>query len=660
MVETLADIGGLLEADGAFEGYQLVTVDRESLVVQRGSTSAALLALPSLWRDEERVARAIASCGFQGTLLVCLGSHEQMALVPGIRRQSPTTCLALPTSPEMLGAMLGINLDTVETQMRAKERGQLAERYRFELGELIAIANAINSERDINRLLGLILEKSRYVTGADAGSIYVLVPDLETEEKLRSFIPERPEGARGPQLLRFEVAQNESLAIDFRSFTIRVSSRSIVGAAVLRREVINIPDLHDLGRHNPWGVEHDRSFDEHTGYQTRSVLTVPLINHRDQVIGVLQLINKKTTPGKPLIGSDFQTKVVPFDDHSVELCKTLASQAGISLENALLYNELQQVFEGFVDASVQAIESRDPTTSGHSRRVADLTVGLAEVVCGEERGPYGTVVFNSDDIKAIEYAGLLHDFGKIGVPEAVLVKARKLYDWQRDMIVVRFDYIRQWLRSETMRKKLDLVRHGEGAGLLQALDEALAKKEDYLDLCVATVLEANQPTVMDQDRPALLKDIANQTYIDPRGETLPYLHNHEMQCLSIMRGSLNSVERGQIESHVVHTFNYLCSIPWGPRFGQIPKIAGAHHEKLDGTGYPNGKTSMQIPVQAKMMAIADIFDALTASDRPYKKAVHWKRALDIIGMEMKAGKLDPELVRLFTEARVYRRVITEE
>jgi HD-GYP domain-containing protein (c-di-GMP phosphodiesterase class II) len=629
--------------------YRIVGVEEESAAVQRVKDgAAAVLALPSLWGDEERTARAVAACGIQGTLLVCLGSHEEMERVHDLPRKTSTVCLALPTSDVMLKASLGTSLDLVASQLKAKERGQLAERYRFELGELIAIANAINSEHDINRLLGLILEKSRYVSGADAGSIYVLIPD-----------PKKPR-RKHERLLRFEVAQNESVDVDFRSFTVKVSRRSIVGAAVIRREVIHIPDLYRIDEHNPWGVEHDSSFDERTGYRTRSVLTVPLINHRDQVIGVLQLINKKTTPGQPLkTPEDFQEKVVPFDEHSIELCKTLASQAGISLENALLYNELQVVFEKFVGASVQAIEARDPTTSGHSERVAKLTVGLAEVVCKVESGPYAATVFNSDDLKAIEYAGLLHDFGKIGVPEAVLVKARKLYDWQRDLVLARFDYIRTWLHNQALQKKNELLRRGDTAGL-QALDDAVDKQEQYLELCVSTVIDANQPTVMDKDRPALLKEIAQQTYVDPRGETRHYLTPDELECLSIARGSLSTSERGQIEKHVKNTYEYLCSIPWGPRFAEIPKIAGAHHEKLDGSGYPEGRTSLEIPVQAKMMAIADIFDALNASDRPYKKAVPWRRALDILGYETKEGKLDPELMRLFVEAKVYRLTASDE
>jgi hypothetical protein len=329
------------------------------------------------------------------------------------------------------------------------------------------------------------------------------------------------------------------------------------------------------------------------------------------------------------------------------------------LENALLYNELQQVFEGFVDASVQAIEARDPTTSGHSRRVAILTVGLAEAVDREESAPFRLERFTEDDLKAIEYAGLLHDFGKIGVPEAVLVKARKLYDWEREMILARFDYIRQWRRSETLTKKLALVQQGEEASMtrLSALDDALQKQEEYLDLCLSTVLEANLPSVMDQDRPRMLKEIAQHTYIDPRGESRPYLSIGELECLSIARGSLSAAERDQIQSHVEHTYNYLQSIPWGVRFSQIPRIAGDHHEKLDGTGYPKGKLSGNIPIQAKMMAIADIFDALTASDRPYKKAVPVERALDILKSDVSGGKLDADLFRLFIDAGIYKRVL---
>jgi HD-GYP domain-containing protein (c-di-GMP phosphodiesterase class II) len=568
-----------------------------------------------------------------------------MVEVPSLASKGATVaCLPLPTLVPVLDSVLRSALEVTDALHRAQQRGQLAARSQFELGELINIAGAINSERDIKRLLGLILEKSRDVTGADAGSVYVLVADTDSPQQ---------------RALRFEVAQNESLPVDFESFTMPISERSIVGAAVLRREIINIPDLYELDQHNPWGVSHDRSFDERTGYQTRSLLSVPLINQLDEVIGVIQLINKKRTPGKRLTAPEDFTEVIPFDEHSVALCRTLASQAGISLENALLYDELRQVFEGFVEASVQAIEARDPTTSGHSRRVADLTVGLAEHINGLNDGPYRQLRFTHQDLQALEYAGLLHDFGKIGVPEAVLLKAEKLHEHARDLILARFDYIRQCERSEALARKLELASQCSSEWKLKAgaIDDALARRESFLDSCVATILAANRPTLLPERTSEALQQIASERYVDPRGESHPYLQPWELECLSISRGSLSAAEREQIESHVIHTFNYLCSIPWGKRFRDIPAIAGAHHEKLDGTGYPRHKSADDISIPARMMAIADIFDALTASDRPYKKAVPCDRALDILAEEARRGKLDKDLLQLFISARVYERVL---
>jgi HD-GYP domain-containing protein (c-di-GMP phosphodiesterase class II) len=519
----------------------------------------------------------------------------------------------------------------------------LASRYRYELGELMAIATAINSERDLHKLLDLILEKSRYITEADAGSVYVVVDHPEHLET---------------RALRFEVAQNDSISVDFKAFTVPVSRRSIVGAAVITREVINIPDLYGLSAANPLGIEHDRSFDKHTGYQTRSVLAVPLITQQEEVIGVLQLINKKLDPARRLQSpTDFEEVVVPFDDRSVSLCKTLATQAAISLENALLYEELREVFEGFVHASVTAIESRDPTTSGHSRRVADLTVGLAEVVDRIDAGPYAAVRFSGDELKEIEYAGLLHDFGKIGVPEPVLLKAEKLFPWEHELLLGRFDYLREHLRAESLRQKVEALQRGGTPVAITAIDVAMSKQLEYLDHCIAMIEEANRPSVLDSEVSNFIKEISQKTFRDPRGQMQPYLTPRELECLTVRRGSLTPAERDQIESHVVHTFRFLCTIPWGRALRRIPEIARDHHEKLDGTGYPAGKPEGEIPVQAKMMAIADIFDALTASDRPYKKAVPVDRALGILGDEVRTQKLDPDLYRLFVEAKVFQRVI---
>lgn len=529
----------------------------------------------------------------------------------------------------------------------AQDPDKVADDARF-ARELIAIARAISTERDIGTLLGLILEKSRAVTGADAGSVYIVEGQgLQPAERT----------------LRFMVSQNDSVHIDFREFTLRIDDSSIVGRAVSSQKLINIPDLYALDQpdKNPWGFKHDKKFDRKVGYQGRSMLTVPMINQRDEVIGVIQLINK-LKPGAPKLSkpSDFDEWVVPFDARSEELAMTLASQAGISLENTLLYEDIRRLFEGFVNASVTAIESRDPTTSGHSQRVATLTCGLAEMVDRETSGPFSEVRFSHDDLKELEYASLLHDFGKVGVREKVLVKAKKLYEPDRELLIARFDYIRKSLEAEQYRRKLELVVR-EGAAQAERrfaeLDEELRRKLAELDEYVQFVLKANEPTVLAEGSFERLGEIAARTYVDGRGQIHPYLTSSEVAALRLPRGSLTTEERLEIESHVVHTYNFLENIPWGRRLGKIPTIAGSHHEKLDGSGYPRGLKAAEIRIETRMMTIADIFDALTASDRPYKKAVPVARALDIIGYEVREGKCDADLFRLFVDSKVWHRVI---
>ena len=514
---------------------------------------------------------------------------------------------------------------------------QDASRYRFELNELMEIARAINSERDPTSLLGLILQKSRLITGADAGSIYVVEPH-----------PARP----GERLLRFEVAQNDSVDMELDSITMEISRRSVVGAAVLGREAIRIPDMKYLEQGNPWAVAHDRSIDQHSGYQTRSMLTVPLVNNREEVIGVLQLINKKAEDSGPLrTEQDFDERVLPFDQRSVELCCTLASQAAISLENTLLYAELKQVFEGFCTASIQAVEARDPSTSGHSRRVADLVVAMAAAVNRAEDGPFAEVTFSAEQLKTLEYAGLLHDFGKIGVDEQVLIKANKLHDWERDLILARFDYIRQWLRAENLQRRLS---HGDAEGAAELAAE-LSRRLAAMDTCTEDLLEANRPSPLDPERQQRIRQLAHETYVDSSDSPQPYLRPEEVESLCTGRGSLSREERQHIESHVIHTFNFLVTIPWGRSLRDIPAIAGDHHERPDGSGYPQGKSSREISLAARMMAIADVYDALTSADRPYRRALSPEVALKILGEEAERRHLDPELLSLFVEQKIYLR-----
>jgi HD-GYP domain-containing protein (c-di-GMP phosphodiesterase class II) len=351
---------------------------------------------------------------------------------------------------------------------------------------------------------------------------------------------------------------------------------------------------------------------------------------------------------------------MPFDERSEELLGMVAAQAGVSLENAMLYDDIRHLFEGFVKASVEAIESRDPTTSGHSRRVADLTVGLAKVVDGETHGPYKDAFFSREDLRELEYASLLHDFGKIGVRERVLVKAKKLYDEALDAIRRRFDYVAKCCENDVLCRKISVLERGGTSDELTRLDKELLERKVELERSFTTILTANEPSVLAQGDFERISEIAKETYVDLRGDVQRLLTDEEVEALSVRRGSLTTQEFDEIRGHVSHTFRFLSQIPWGKALRRVPIIAGAHHERLNGTGYPNRLRAEEIPVQSKMMSISDIYDALTASDRPYKKAVPVERALEILDFSVKDQHVDADLVRIFREARIWERALARE
>ncbi|MFI5308817.1 MAG: HD-GYP domain-containing protein, partial [Polyangiales bacterium] len=520
----------------------------------------------------------------------------------------------------------------------AVDRIEQLARYRYERGELVEIARAITRERDIDRLLGLILEKSRYVTGADAGSIYVV--DGERSD---------PNGQR----LQFKLSQNDSMSYEARSFEMPVSKSSIAGAAVVTREPINIADVYDLDPSVPYAF--DRSFDLRMGYRTVSMLAVPMISAEDEVIGVIQLINKKRNPRARLRSpEDFAREAIAFDEPSEELLLALAAQAGIALENALLYAEIRTIFEGFVRASVQAIEQRDPTTSGHSQRVSVLSCRLAETVDRDDSGLYRDAHFSRRDLQELKYASLLHDFGKIGVREQVLVKAKKLYPHERDAIRARIDYALKAAELDALAERLELIEAGAGGSDIERTAQRYEERRVRMHEAWELVERANEPSVLREGDFSRITEIAAISYRDARGQMRSLLDPDEVIALQITRGSLSPSEIDEIRSHVVHTYNFLAKIPWGKSMRRVPEIARAHHEKLNGGGYPQGIPGAAIPLQSKVMTVADIYDALTASDRPYKRALPVDRAMQILDLEVKDGNLDAELVRIFREAEVFK------
>src|SRR5208282_1496826 len=369
--------------------------------------------------------------------------------------------VSVNASREELEKTLGIAFENIELAAReraAREELETAEREREQLNE---IGIALSSQRDVRELLNLILAKAREITRADAGSLYLIEEDAD-----------------GRRHLRFMLTQNDSLDFPFQEFTLPLTEDSMAGYTALRGEVLNFADAYKIPPGRPFRFN-DR-YDRESGYRTQSLLTLPMRNAKGEVLGVLQLINAKDTPAARLHNeADVAKHVHPFHERSVRLALSLASQAAVAYENRKLYNDIQTLFEGFVKAAVTAIEQRDPTTSGHSLRVAAYTQGLAEIVDQVSTGPYSASHFDREQMKEIRYAALLHDFGKVGVREDVLVKAKKLYPWQLDLVKSRFDFISKGIEAGTALKKLELIleRGREAtASELAALDKEFAHR----------------------------------------------------------------------------------------------------------------------------------------------------------------------------------------
>jgi HD-GYP domain-containing protein (c-di-GMP phosphodiesterase class II) len=566
------------------------------------------------------------------------------------------------TPPALLERMMENALDHIRLLDSRRELNQKLGDAVREISELNQIGAALSAEHDTEKLLDLILTKLRAITQSDAGSLYIVeaaesdaeisAPAADESGKLIMRQHKEPR-----KRLRWKLVQNDTMAVPFREATMEISPKSIAGYVALTGETVNLADAYRLPPNVPYTI--NRKFDEDSGYRTKSILGVPMRNQKDEIVGVVQLINAKRDWRVRLDSVAAVTaQVVSYTMRMQEIAASLASQAAVALENSQLYAAIQAMLEGFVRAAVIAIEARDPTTSGHSFRVANLTVGLAEAVDRVDSGPMAGVHFTRNEMKEIRYASLLHDFGKVGVREEVLVKAKKLYPSQRDLVEQRFHFVKRTLEAENSKKRIDyMLKEGREAyqKMLPEFDKELEDRLRELDHYLEMVLKSNEPTVLPEGSFERLLDLAARQYQDFGGEEKPLLSNDEVRLLSIRKGSLDDSERQQIESHVVHTYNFLQQVPWTKEIRNIPGIARGHHEKMNGTGYPYKLRAPEIPVQTRMMTISDIFDALAAADRPYKRAVTLDRALEILGFAVKDGELDPDLHRVFVEAKVFEK-----
>jgi HD-GYP domain-containing protein (c-di-GMP phosphodiesterase class II) len=545
--------------------------------------------------------------------------------------------IALPAdaSQSSLRELLRVAMENIALKHQVTQLEDQARRQHRQFEELNRIGIALSAERDIAKLQEFILTTMRQLTNADGASLWLTAV-----------------GDSGEPMLFLSASQNTSIANTYSAFKVPVNDKSVVGYTVS----VGTSQIYDDAYNPPPGKpQGGKGFDAQFGYRTKSMLTVPMRNYNDEVVGAVQLINAKRNYETRLTVDSVEAEVVSFRPEDLEMIESIASQAAVAIDNKNLLDSIQALFDGFVEASVTAIEQRDPSTAGHSGRVEALTTALAHAVTSLGAGKYRDVHLTEDQFKELRYACLLHDFGKVGVREHILIKAKKLMPGQLEVIQSRFEFVERSVQVKYATEKLEAMRGGRGSqSALDEIDKRLEDELAQLNQWMQSVVAANEPSVLPEDKASTLEFLSQQTYFDMSGMAHQMLDEQEFRFLSIRKGTLDPQERLEMEAHVTHSFHFLTKIPWTPVMRGIPEIAYGHHEKLDGTGYPRGLTGDQIPVQARMMTISDIYDALTAQDRPYKRAVPTSTAIDILHAEANDGKLDKDLLDIFLTKQIYQ------
>ncbi|MBT3202966.1 MAG: GAF domain-containing protein [Gammaproteobacteria bacterium] len=508
------------------------------------------------------------------------------------------------------------------------------------IDRLTEIGIALSAEKNTGKLLELIMMGAKALTHADGGTLYFVKDDT----------------------LTFEIISNDSLAIqmggtsgnkiEFDPLPIYLKDGTenhnvVVSHCVLSGKTINIEDAYHEEGFDFTGA---RRFDKSTGYKTQSILTFPLKDHEHEIIGVLQLINAKD----PDTG-----EVISFNDVDQHLAESLASQAAVALTQKRLLKELQVLFEAFIKMIASAIDDKSPYTGGHCRRIPVLTMMLAEAVNNVQTGPMRKFHITNKDRYELETAAWLHDCGKVVTPEYVMDKSTKLetiYD-RIHLIEMRVEVLLRDQEIAYLKACLDAQQQGH------EIDDLTTQYQKNIEEIKADLEFLQQVNVggefMTDEYISQTHSIAKRQLIDMSGKTVPLLSEEELVNINIRKGTLNDGERKVINHHIVATINMLESLPFPKHLKNVPEYAGGHHEKMDGTGYPKGLKKEEMSIQTRIMAIADIFEALTASDRPYKKGKKLSECLKIMGFMTKDNHIDADLYDIFISEKVYLKYAEE-
>lgn len=510
------------------------------------------------------------------------------------------------------------------------------------LERLNAIGVALSAERDNQRLLEMILLGAQEITNADGGTLYTITDDKK---------------------LKFEMMRNQTLGISLGGTTgkeipflplplyLDDGSQNLTTVAAyttLKNKTVNIENAYEAKDFDFSGT---RKFDEKTGYHSQSFLTIPMKNHEDEVIGVLQLINA--------LDIDNQA-IIPFSQENQSLVESLASQAAVAMTNHNLIEGLKGLFEAFIELIADAIDQKSPYTGGHCRRVPELTMLLTKAAIDAKTGPFASFKMNENELYELKVASWLHDCGKVTTPESVMDKPTKLssiFD-RVELVGQRFELLKRQAECEMLREQVQLLSKGvENKGLhtkLAELEDTLATFKRQCDEDYAFLMRANVGSeFMTADDQQRVRDIGMMTIKDSNGGTVPFLNENEIYNLGIAKGTLTAEERDIINNHIVVTINMLESLPYPKALIRVPEYACGHHERMDGRGYPKGLTREQMSIPARVMGIADIFEALTSKDRPYKKAKTLSESLMILGKMKVDHHIDPDLFDLFVRDKIY-------
>ncbi len=513
------------------------------------------------------------------------------------------------------------------------------------LERLNAIGIALSAERDHQRLLEMILLGAQEITNADGGTIYTM--------------------AEGGRHLQFGIMRNNSLQLAAGGTTgqdgpfgllplyhdddlQRPNLTTVASYAALNKTTINIADAYQAERFDFSGT---RDFDAKTGYRSQSFLTVSMMNHESDVIGVLQLINAK----------HIETgETIAFSVANQSLVESLASQAAVAMTNQNLIEGLKGLFEAFIALIADAIDQKSPYTGGHCRRVPELTMMLAQAAMNDQSAPFADFTLNESELYELKVASWLHDCGKVTTPDAVMDKPTKLsstFD-RITLIDQRFELLKQQAENTMLKAQLDLLQSNQAGKDVEAkiatMETELRQFKEQCDGDRDFLRLANiGGESMSQADIERVREIGKRNLMNADGELVSFLTDDELTHLSIMRGTLTAEERKVINNHIDVTIAMLESLPYPRSLARVPEYACGHHERMDGTGYPRGLKREQMSIPARIMGIADIFEALTSKDRPYKKAKTLTESLEILGRMKVNQHIDPDLFDLFIREKIY-------